>query len=256
MTYFISTLFSLIVFNVFNILFLFLIISILLYIYHYSNLLKLIIIIIIILISIIAFSPLGIVLISNLEKSLSIPDLTDNNISGIIVLSGGVDEDMSSEYKQFYLSGSNNRLIETIILHNRFPNVRIIFSGSSGGHFQKKRHNKIVSKFLSQTIKNEGIVEYENLSRNTYESIINLDKRYKLSGSDNWILITSAFHMQRSIKISKKQGINFIPFPVDFKTSKINPKYFSLQINRNISLFQIGLREHLSTLWLRILDRI
>ncbi len=138
MTYFISTLFSLIVFNVFNILFLFLIISILLYIYHYSNLLKLIIIIIIILISIIAFSPLGIVLISNLEKSLSIPDLTDNNISGIIVLSGGVDEDMSSEYKQFYLSGSNNRLIETIILHNRFPNVRIIFSGSSGGHFQKK----------------------------------------------------------------------------------------------------------------------
>tara|TARA_B110000483_G_scaffold228934_1_gene292442 strand:+ start:30 stop:800 length:771 start_codon:yes stop_codon:yes gene_type:complete len=256
MTYFISTLFSLLVFNIFNILLLFLIIFVLLYIFYHSNLIKLIIIIIIIIISIIAFSPLGTILISNLEKSSSIPDLTDNNISGIIVLSGGIDENMSNEYQQFYLSGSNNRLIETIILHNRFPSIRIIFSGSTGSHFQKKAHNETVSKFFRKIIKDKSIVEYENSSRNTYESIINLDKKYKLRESSNWILITSAFHMQRVIKISEKQGINFIPFPVDFKTSKSNPKYFSLQIHRNINLFQIGLREHLSTLWLKVLNRI
>jgi len=40
-------------------------------------------------------------------------------------------------------------------------------------------------------------------------------------GDDNpkpWLLITSASHMYRSLKIFQKQGIELIPVPVDYQT--------------------------------------
>jgi uncharacterized SAM-binding protein YcdF (DUF218 family) len=33
-----------------------------------------------------------------------------------------------------------------------------------------------------------------------------------------WVLITSASHMYRSVKIFQKQGIEVIPVPVDYQT--------------------------------------
>ena len=35
----------------------------------------------------------------------------------------------------------------------------------------------------------------------------------------SWLLITSATHMPRSVKIFEKQGIRIIPIPVDYQTA-------------------------------------
>ena len=34
-----------------------------------------------------------------------------------------------------------------------------------------------------------------------------------------WLLVTSASHMYRSVRIFEKQGINVIPVPVDYQTA-------------------------------------
>jgi uncharacterized SAM-binding protein YcdF (DUF218 family) len=34
-----------------------------------------------------------------------------------------------------------------------------------------------------------------------------------------WLLITSASHMYRSVKIFQRQGLNVIPVPVDYQTA-------------------------------------
>ena len=34
------------------------------------------------------------------------------------------------------------------------------------------------------------------------------------------ILVTSAFHMKRAKKVFEREGMNVLPYPVDFKTSK------------------------------------
>jgi uncharacterized SAM-binding protein YcdF (DUF218 family) len=34
-----------------------------------------------------------------------------------------------------------------------------------------------------------------------------------------WLLVTSATHMLRSVKIFEKQGIQIIPIPVDYQTA-------------------------------------
>ena len=42
----------------------------------------------------------------------------------------------------------------------------------------------------------------------------------KASNNQKIILVTSAFHMKRAMKVFEREGINVLPYPVDFKTSK------------------------------------
>lgn len=68
-------------------------------------------------------------------------------------------------------------------------------------------------------------------SRNTYENIVLMKPMMLALGAKGanqvdeadklekpWLLITSASHMYRSLKIFQKQGIEVIPVPVDYQT--------------------------------------
>ncbi|MBT7523171.1 MAG: YdcF family protein, partial [Gammaproteobacteria bacterium] len=55
-----------------------------------------------------------------------------------------------------------------------------------------------------------------------------------------WILVTSAYHMPRSVGIFRKVGWNVIPYPVDFNTTKNFRINFDL---REIGRFSQGIRE-------------
>ncbi|MDQ7072540.1 MAG: YdcF family protein [Gammaproteobacteria bacterium] len=68
-----------------------------------------------------------------------------------------------------------------------------------------------------------GIAEHrliiESQSRNTYENFVLLkDKLPNANGT--YLLITSAFHMPRSIGIARQQNINVIAYPVDYYSNK------------------------------------
>ena len=86
---------------------------------------------------------------------------------------------------------------------------------------------------FKQLIAEQGLAEitqstayYENQSRNTYENAVYSKKIIDQLGVGNpsiktglWLLVTSATHMPRSVKIFEKQGIQIIPIPVDYQTS-------------------------------------
>jgi uncharacterized SAM-binding protein YcdF (DUF218 family) len=58
----------------------------------------------------------------------------------------------------------------------------------------------------------DSIIFTENHSRNTYTSAINLSPMLK---ENEFILVTSAGHMPRAIKVFKKLGMNPIPAPTN-----------------------------------------
>ena len=51
---------------------------------------------------------------------------------------------------------------------------------------------------------------------------------YKHLNNSSIILVTSAFHMHRSKYLFQKQGLNVIPYPVDFKST--NKKFTFLDL--------------------------
>jgi uncharacterized SAM-binding protein YcdF (DUF218 family) len=56
----------------------------------------------------------------------------------------------------------------------------------------------------------------DNFSRNTFENIFNAKTIMKKHGWKRAILITSAFHMPRSMREARHAGLAPIPVPCDF----------------------------------------
>ena len=61
-----------------------------------------------------------------------------------------------------------------------------------------------------------GVILVTEKVKNTYEESVAVTKI--ISNSSSIILVTSAFHMDRSKNLFEKQGFKVTPYPVDFKT--------------------------------------
>ena len=83
-------------------------------------------------------------------------------------------------------------------------------------------------------------------SRNTIENLISLNKYLKEQNYNNMLLITSAFHMKRSLLIAKKLKLKFIPYAVDFRSRSdffISNYWQKLSISNNFISFDLFFRE-------------
>ena len=105
------------------------------------------------------------------------------------------------------------RLIEFITLAQRHPDLPILITGTP-----------YESAWTQQIFNEVGIdpkrVIIENASYNTVDNAINSYDIVKPKTKDQWILVTSAFHIPRSYNIFTHAGWNIIPYPVDFHTPR------------------------------------
>ena len=92
---------------------------------------------------------------------------------------------------------------------------------------------------------------------NTRNTIENFNQIKKLNlKSTNTVLITSAFHMKRSLMIAKKLNLKPIPYAVDFRSIS-NPSlinyYQRFSISSNLLSFDLFLREIIGILAFKVL---
>ncbi len=139
--------------------------------------------------------------------------------AGIIILGGCIHSKSSSIYGIPNINGSCERLLEGIKLHNKFPELPVIYTGGSGSVFnQEFKEADIAKQLMSDLGVDTNNVMFERDSRNTYE---NMSFSKRMAGdlvSNPWILITSASHMYRAERVFCHGGWNVLPFPVDYNT--------------------------------------
>ena len=173
-------------------------------------------------------SELGLRALENSIPKTSLESLSENDLGGIIILGGAIEGgQISLGHGEISIYSSVERVTKAFELIRKYPNIPFIFSGYSG---------RILPKGLSeadafkQLIAEQGLSDknahYENQSRNTYENVLFMKPMIAEFGLKNeagtskpWLLITSASHMYRSVKIFEKQGIQVLPLPVDYQTS-------------------------------------
>ncbi len=93
---------------------------------------------------------------------------------------------------------------------------RVIVSGSYLLHPGKEETDLVRRYFIERGIPEE-YVELEYLSKTTGESAQEV-KKFNLD--ESFLLVTSAYHMYRSIKVFKKAGLDPVAAPTDFKKEK------------------------------------
>ncbi|MFK5977579.1 MAG: YdcF family protein [Rhizobiaceae bacterium] len=198
----------------------------------------------------ISFSPLGFWLLVPLEERISKTSLP-NKVHGIIILGGGFDGMVSTTRNISELNRASDRFVEGVILAKKFPNAKILYSGGAATIFTKNKAGAVIAEpmFINLGIDKSRLI-LESKSRNTYENALYSLKSIKPKLSENWLLITSAFHMPRSLGIYRKAGwTNIIPWPVDYRTrGPIDYYRFSAFPNQTISRTDIAAREWIGLL--------
>lgn len=199
--------------------------------------------------------PIGSYGIKQLEKNY----IYQNNniqINNIIVLAGAESTFLTTQTKKLNLNESSERLIASVNLALKNKNSKIIYIGGSGFLDNKNQISEVdVAKMFYDNIGFDlDRVQFVSGTRNTIENLSEF-KNLKINKPGD-ILITSAFHMNRSLMISKKLKLNLIPYAVDFRVSNSNISlinyYQSFSILHNLLNFNLFFREFLGTVVAKI----
>jgi uncharacterized SAM-binding protein YcdF (DUF218 family) len=144
-----------------------------------------------------------------------------------IVLTGVTLNDKQPDDRVYFQHGAD-RVVHTVELYKKGVIKKIIISGGTGRLLTEGRPeaDELVKVMELMGVLSSDMV-IENQSRNTHESAVRLKEMFTDSTATNYMLITSAFHMRRSLACFKKAGFEVDTFSTDFYT---HPRYFTPDI--------------------------
>jgi uncharacterized SAM-binding protein YcdF (DUF218 family) len=165
--------------------------------------------------------PLGNVLVLPLEQRFADVRLpaAGEPVAGILLLGGFEDGWVSAGRGQLTVNESAERLTEGVRLAHLWPSAKVIFTGGVGALWHSHENGtEPVRRYLADLgIAPERLV-LEGRSRNTHENGLYTAELVRPKPGERWILVTSAYHMPRSVGVFRKLGFEVIAYPVDFRT--------------------------------------
>jgi uncharacterized SAM-binding protein YcdF (DUF218 family) len=171
----------------------------------------------VVLFAICGFSPLGYLVLYPLEQRFPPWDPAQGAPDGIIVLGGSVDGDLSAAHGEAVVSGAPDRIIASAALAHRYPNARVLFTGGSPNLLSNdvREADYAASLFESLGIARARLL-MERRSRNTQENAEFSKAMAAPKDGERWLLVTSAYHMPRSVGLFRKAGFDVEAYPVDW----------------------------------------
>ena len=145
-----------------------------------------------------------------------------------IVLTGVVKKEKLPHDRVYFAEGAD-RVTHAIQLYKAGKIQKIIISGGTGSFTQSpiREATQLREVFLMCAVPDEDLI-IENQSRNTRESAVAVSEIINKNYPDSrYLLITSAFHMRRSLACFKKVGVAATGFSTDFKTGDYPPRIMS-----------------------------
>lgn len=142
--------------------------------------------------------------------------LTNKSYSAVIVLGGFSGVNKQSGQGMF--NGASDRFIRGVQLYATGKTPRILITSGNGSLFPGNfREASWAHRQLRFTGVPDSAILIENQSRNTIENALFSKKLLESKHiSGPYILVTSAFHMRRSMLIFKKAGLDVVPFPCNY----------------------------------------
>lgn len=188
--------------------------------------------------------PIGDLILTPLEGRFSRPSALPENVDGIIILGGSINQEASAAWNTLESNDASERITGAITLTKRYPNSKIIFSGGSGLIQKTKLTEAEIAEqmLIALGVEKERII-LEDKSRNTYQNAALTKKLINNRITGNWILVTSAYHMPRSIGAFRNVGWKTIPYPVDYKSLPAGHRRFRLNLQKNLANFKCAVHE-------------
>lgn len=205
-------------------------------------------------------SPLGTWLARPLENRFPVQDQEMAPPTGILVLGGSINQLITAARGgQVTLAAAGGRITEAAALAHRYPEARLVFTGGSPALLRTTATDEAgaAAKLFAALGIAEGRITLERESRNTYENAVLARAIVQPKPGERWVLVTSAWHMPRSVGIFRRAGWDVVPYPTDFETRGTRQELWRpiLPVSRGLDLVDRMAREWLGLLAYRLAGR-
>ena len=189
-----------------------------------------------------------------LEKHPAIPptELQAYHADAIVVLGGGVIS-YTDEYQNSSLSDNAIMRLRYAAFVQRQTGLPMLTTGT--GHPGRISEAETMQHILANEYKIPNVIA-EAASKTTHENATNLASILRQHNMQRILLVTSSLHMNRSVDLFTRQGLEVIPAPTDlYSNYDIDWKYYipsgnGLYDTRNV------LHEYLGILWYSLKDKL
>jgi len=173
----------------------------------------------VLLIAAIGILPIGDVLTIPLEDRFPQWNPALGPPSGIVVLGGVIDAEISTRRGGVGLSDAAERLTAAADLARRYPAARVVFTGGNGALIGDGpiEADFAIPFFESLGVSKDRII-VERRARNTVENATFTKQLVAPERGERWLLVTSAAHMPRAIGVFREAGFPVEAYPVDYQT--------------------------------------
>ncbi|AGG72831.1 hypothetical protein SMB554_01305 [Sinorhizobium meliloti] len=166
------------------------------------------------------FTTAGSYFLQILEDRFPRPTPEPTELACIIVLGGAFENVVMASRGGMELNQAAERFVETLRLAQAYPQARILVSGGDGslsGIYEGDAHAS-ENFFGTFGIGSDRLIR-EGESRTTFENARYTRDLLAKNGLERCALVTSAYHMPRSIGLFRANGMEVTPWPTDYRTS-------------------------------------
>lgn len=201
-----------------------------------------------VILSLFSFNPVSSALLNHLQNQY--PPLVNPpaDVSEIVVLGGGVSGGKNYPPNLTLSSASLSRLVEGIRLfklaQRNHPHAKLILSGGRV-FLAPSIAGKMKNTAVMLGVNKKNII-LENGSEDTHQEALYLQK---IVGNNPFILVTSAYHMPRSMDLFQALGMHPIAGPTQFLGYRYDTTLWYIPSASAVILSDIAIHEYLGILW-------
>ena len=193
-------------------------------------------------------------LVHRLESSNVAAPNDLSGYTGMVILGGVFTNGDRIGGRELAVNHAAERAIVPMALLRAFPHLKIIFSGGDGDQsttIHRPEADRARVFFDAMGVRSD-VVSYERESRTTAENAVFSSRLPGVNIRKPWLLVTSAWHIPRSLAAFHKAGwSNVTALPVDFR-STADMALVSYSLDRSLSLWRIVLHEYAGIAWYRL----
>ncbi len=206
----------------------------------------------------IGVAPVGALAIAPLENRFPAPPRELPPPTGVVVLGGAIDDDVSRARGQTTFGEGAERLTEAAILARRYPAARIIYTGGSNSLLARPSTEAEDARRLLVAM---GVdlqrITLDTRSRNTDENARFTAALVHPESGQTWLVVTSAFHMPRAMGLFRKAGFAAVADPVGYRTEGGRGDWrVNVALPHGLALFDLAVHEWIGLVAYRLSGRI
>jgi len=170
----------------------------------------------------------------------------------IVVLGGGHQSDPRLPSLGQLSDASRARLLEGIRLHGQLKRTSLVFTG--GAIFDQRPHAQVMGEAALQLgVGARDIIMLPQARDTTGEA---LAIREMIDANEPFVLVTSASHMPRAMRLFQQAGLNPLPGPADYLIKQVQTDHPAKFFPSAAALRRVerALYEYLGLLWVRMYE--